>query len=99
MHRKAFRCGVLALLLAAALVLPAAAAVPRSRSSRPAPAGVTHGIFERAAKLMADLFTHLTGANRGGIDPNGRPLDDPAPSGTAAPGEPGDNRGGIDPNG
>jgi hypothetical protein len=47
---------------------------------------------------MAGLFTRLTGANRGGIDPNGRD-GDPAPGGTATPTDPGDNRGGIDPNG
>jgi hypothetical protein len=74
MNRKAFRCGVLALLLVAAVALPAVAAVPGSRSIRPA---VERGVLERAVDLVASLFgwghgfAHLTGANRGGIDPNG----------------------------
>ena len=103
MNRKAFRCGVLALLLTASIALPVTSTVPGSRSSRPARPAVSQGIFERTAELVVSLFNHLTGANRGGIDPNGLPTQDPSltggTAGTVTSGDPGDNRGGIDPNG
>jgi hypothetical protein len=44
-------------------------------------------------------FHTLSGANRGGIDPNGDPIADPRLNPLSSPADPGDNRGGIDPNG
>ena len=106
MKNKAFRCGVLALLLTAAVALPAAAAVHGSRSTRPAvERGWWATIGDLALRFLGwggfpDLrgLTHLSGANRGGIDPNGAP---PLPTDPTTPTstDPGDNRGGIDPNG
>jgi hypothetical protein len=107
MNRKAFRCGALALLLAVALALPAisAPATAGSRSSHPAvERGFVGGLWEHLVELVAGAgprdpiggLAHLLGANRGGIDPNGLPLD-PAPTDPSS-GD-GDNRGGIDPNG
>jgi hypothetical protein len=81
MHRKAFRCGVLALLLTATLV-PALSATPGSRSPR---RPVERGFLASAWDLLAGLFgsggtvsngsrpAHLSSPNRGGIDPNGLP--------------------------
>jgi hypothetical protein len=105
MNRKAFRCSVLALLLTAAVALPAAATAKGSRSARPA---VERGWLERVEDFAlralgwADVhgtggITHVSGANRGGIDPNGDPLSPTDPTTTSS--DPGDNRGGIDPNG
>ena len=112
MNRKAFRCGALALLLAAALALPAisAPATVGSRSSHPAvERGFVRSLWEHLVELVTGAgpraprdpiggLAHLLGANRGGIDPNGLPNDS-----TLEPTEPsngdGENRGGIDPNG
>ncbi len=100
MTNKAFRCGVLALLLTAAVALPAGAAVHGSRSTRPAVERgwwATVGDFALRALGWGGL-AHLEGANRGGIDPNGAPpLPTDPTTGTTT--DPGDNRGGIDPNG
>jgi hypothetical protein len=109
MNRKAFRCGVLALLLTAAFALPAMSSISplrakrASRSLRPA---VERGILERAWGIVSGLLggtgrLHaLSGANRGGIDPNGAPAADPQANPLCTtPTDPGDNRGGIDPNG
>ncbi|HZF13232.1 MAG TPA: hypothetical protein VFE33_30955 [Thermoanaerobaculia bacterium] len=102
MHRKAFRCGILALLLTATLV-PALSATPGSRSPR---REVERGFLASAWDLLAGLFggggivsngsrlTHLSSPNRGGIDPNG----EPAPTNTGSTEDPtGGAR--IDPNG
>lgn len=100
MNRKAFWCGVLALLLTAAVALPAGATVHGSRSTR---AAVERGWWATIGDLALRALgwggpAHLAGANRGGIDPNGAPPlpTDPTTSSTT---DPGDNRGGIDPNG
>jgi hypothetical protein len=108
MNRKAFRCGVLALLLTAAFALPAISAIPRVpakpglHSPRPA---VERGILERVWEVVTGFLggsggslRSLSGANRGGIDPNGQPIVDPSAQGLPPNGS-GDNRGGIDPNG
>jgi hypothetical protein len=113
MNRKAFRCGVLALLLTAAFALPAISATssisrvparPGLHSPRPT---VERGFLERAWDLVTGLFgspggglRSLYSANRGGIDPNGQPIVDPQAN-SLPPGSngSGDNRGGIDPNG
>lgn len=105
MTNKAFRCGVLALLLTAAVALPAGAAVHGSRSTRPA---VERGWWATVGDFALRALgwggfpggspAHLSGANRGGIDPNGAPpLPTDPTTGTTT--DPGDNRGGIDPNG
>jgi len=82
MHRKAFRCGILALLLTATLV-PTLSAAPGSRSPR---REVERGFLASAWDLLAGLLggsgtlsggshlTHLSSPNRGGIDPNGAPV-------------------------
>jgi hypothetical protein len=88
MNRKAFRCGVLALLLTAAFALPAISQTPGARatpdlhSSRPA---APRGIVERAWDLVSGFFggkqgglRAVSGANREGIDPNGLLVNDPA---------------------
>jgi hypothetical protein len=110
MNRKAFRCSVLALLLTAAVALPAAARAHGSPSTRPAG---EHGWWATAGDLalralgwggfpdrFLDLWglAHLSRANRGGIDPNGAPPLPTDPTTTTST-DPGDNRGGIDPNG
>jgi hypothetical protein len=102
MNRKAFRCGVLALLLTAAFALPAisqtstARAKPGLHSSRPA---APRGIVERTGGAKGGLHA-LRGANRGGIDPNGAQVAAPPENSPQTPAyDSGDNRGGIDPNG
>jgi hypothetical protein len=100
MNRKAFRCGVLALLLTTALALPAISATSAVSAKRgfhsPRPAA-PRGFLERAWRIWTGLHP-LSGANRGGIDPNGQPAVDPSAQALPPTGS-GDNRGGIDPNG
>ncbi|HTQ79713.1 MAG TPA: hypothetical protein VMM92_06930 [Thermoanaerobaculia bacterium] len=89
MNRKAFRCGVLALLLGGALALPAAPAVGSSRFFRSAAsAGAREGWLNRLWELAAGFLpgarlapglTHMSGANREGIDPNGALVNSPGP--------------------
>jgi len=94
MNRKAFRCGVLALLLTAAFALPAISAIsrvpakPGLHSPRPA---VERGILERVWEVVTGFLggsggrlRSLSGANREGIDPNGLTINDPPKGGSSA---------------
>ena len=55
----------------AAVALPAAATVRGSHVSRPARPAVERGWWGAVEDLALRVLAHLSGANRGGIDPNG----------------------------